>query len=603
MSNSAFIHFRLIPLALNPSEKKLYEKFESIPEGLWSESEYTDFVKHVAQKGINVNAAVRAIREKIGDVDFIVGISDLFCFDVVSRKDAPYNDCFNPTLLESLNNNGNNFLFPDELKIVTSYYETINDVLRNSLAVENLKAAKNIFATSDSKIKLIKKLEGYEFLFPQYNLDYRQFRLNPSSPSIFVKNVDSCPVVNLDYLKQKNFEEMKAEIITVFEQAIFRCSEKKILLAPFSAKSRELLYRQIGDSYSSAKRIKLSNAIQRIIVFQSQSTMKNEQGTMAQYTFEKIYKPLKSFWDGLRKLQQNFRLDNAKVIPLLGDGELFVAIAGHEHSINLRYISRKTMMTDDEYHWYVQSIKNNPNAEVSGKLLDQSNVYSKLYRKEKNEISGIYVLATKAAETFKLDLISTMLGMEIPLIESRTGKTKRKNETTKYWNNLDDVGQEIINMQVQQNFLINFREGVQKAINTDVVFASKTKEIYDNQLACLVQANNPIIFIDSGIKGTIPALLCALTDIYNPEKNYNEPGYVSPAFMYILAAQADYADFVPHSSIGRLICKQVEYGGRLGKLKEDSSLLPLKIENSNTKDTILGIIAFENIRNFLRHRL
>ena len=174
-----------------------------------------------------------------------------------------------------------------------------------------------------------------------------------------------------------------------------------------------------------------------------------------------------------------------------------------------------------------------------------------------------------------------------------------KNSLIEFEKSLSDSARSAINISVQKEFLRKFTHEMQKAIEADPVFRNKTREIYEKQLKPILDENQKIVFIDSGMKGTIPALLCALVDIYSG-KNYLAPDYRSPVLMYIFSIENSYFDPILHFTQGRDIGKPIEDAGKLGALSLDNH--QVEIIDTGPKSKILAIIDLYNLKSQIQQK-
>lgn len=580
---------------------QLTNRITSIDNVSRTESEYTEFIKKIAQNEIDLNAVISDLREKAGDKDFIIELMDLLYMDQHSRVDSPYSDYLSPELIhKSLEVSGK---YSDtEIKWAKIIFESFQD------NIEEYAKTQQLVASIQNTSLEIERSHNVKFIVNKLQRIANNFQVAgipvDELDNLFVKTHHMDIVENtfrskyevneekiLDLFHKDNLESIIMTLQKVKNQSISKYSLRSI-------NDRKLYYQRLCSEMKPDRISKMAQIIQDIIV--AQADMPDVPGTLANDTKTKLWEPLSDYYNKLHNALNSLNISNAKIVPLLGDGEplAFIDFLHGNNNVDLLYVSRLTMMTENEFQQYTNMIEENPHLATKGSTKSNFLIYRALYPPPGSSEVGIYNQAVESAKAYRAELITHQMKLKdhtLSLDYEPTTKTQNRF----YRNELTPGTQSMINKKVQQKFLFTFRELVQKRIDTDPAFKAKAKEIYDNQIEPLIQTGDPLIFVDSGLKGTIPAFLCSLTDIFSGE-NYLSQSYTPKASIFMFAVIDSSSKVVMHAVEGRKSGKSVEDAGKFGTLNLNKPLNKPEIVSTDLKNTILATLDAYNMQRFYR---
>ena len=157
----------------------------------------------------------------------------------------------------------------------------------------------------------------------------------------------------------------------------------------------------------------------------------------------------------------------------------------------------------------------------------------------------------------------------------------------------NNIEPKIIEQQKQTEFLREFTKLLAIEIAKSPELRAKTDQIFKTQVEPLIEPGKTLIFVDSGMKGTIPALLAALVKIKMAERAGRDlDTYMAEnpndVRIFVHSVDSTYEKVIPHFSVGRTKGKPVEDAGKFGRL--DLREGQVKIKNTGVKDSILAAL-------------
>ncbi len=243
----------------------------------------------------------------------------------------------------------------------------------------------------------------------------------------------------------------------------------------------------------------------------------------------------------LDRLIKSSELDsNARVIGLLGDIEPAVSVRMARHgpeSVDIAYVSRKSMMTEGEKLVYFGELSTNPALILDESLLDQGLVYSSIYKKYPDGTeTGIFVDS---------------------------------------WDMIKEL--ELKGEEARLRFRREFRKKLEIVLESDSEFAREAERIYSQ----LHLGAEDVIFTDTGFKGTIPTFLATMHEI-------KHPGQKAEIFLY--GVKDEYAGVISHFVVGRRNVKKIENMGKFSEIGGFSLTKGALVGRSSPKDELLASI-------------
>ena len=605
-----------------------------IPGGeILGETDYTDRLRLICrllkEGSISRESFMEGVRSDIEQSnstgEILTGLMDLFCFDIFDRKDSPYGDYFADPLLQQT---FDRMEFKDAkqkehyLKLVRELRENIRTKLMplyTKFFLEDTLAALKKIPPKSFKIDVLKSFiissELHKIALLGINLPF----LNEG-----IMNEEAITLAYAGKIVKQDFQNIESELISL------NVDEKgrKIIKAYLEGKREMFKPEDIGipggktfgriRSLCSTPIVRPKRAEEIYAGFESALKFNLEQAQLkidpAMASFEpdndeqrrdfngRFIDDLQSSGENMKELQKilfdylqtqnrmiapqsrgfdsarmkdvlgeySLRLhqsmeragltDEAQIITLLGDGEPLAMVEWFKNAPNevkMLYVSRKTMLLRDEYEDYEAEIKEKPERKYDGKFLDKYLLYSTIYNNFGGE-TCLFYQAKEAADRFE------------------KGK------------NAEGVDKEIIERKKLSVFINTFTLALAKKIKENTRIAAKIEDIYKKQLEPALTPGKPVVFVDSGLKGTIPGLLAAIVKIKNAEtaglslETYLEMD-VNDVSIYLFSVDKFFEQTVPHFATGRKMGKPVEDAGKFSSLALTNDGVFVKSNNPKNK--------------------
>lgn len=397
---------------------------------------------------------------------------------------------------------------------------------------------------------------------------------------------------------------------------------------------RETVYRSIIEEMQREGHdmSEISDILLRYLIAQNEMQGENTRGTDG----ENLRQGLNEYSEHFDAVLRRNGMEDAVIVPLLGDGEP-LAIAewarGSGRKVELAYVSRKTMMTAEEYAAYQRDLAADSSLADRGRRLDEALVYSTIYHNRNGKVSAEKIEGSRLTEAESNSLLKPAEGEEGAvkfkaktreeliaseayqrLTPEKQGRVlelfdyaneqclfnKASNATKEYVEALRERGldETAIERMRDTKFISEFTKLIAEARQNNPAFRAKTDQIFETQVAPIMRHGKPLVFVDSGMKGTIPSLLAALVKIRNAQRaGLDLETYMSrnPNDVAIFVHSVDpvYRDVVPHLSEGRTKGKPIEDAGKFGRLNLHGE--QVKIGETGPKETLLAALDLAHI--------
>lgn len=580
-----------------------------------SEEEYTNFIKSLTTKSASVCEMLHETKTHYSTNDYLLSMLDLITFDSLGRTMSSYDDYFSPGLIRiSLEKAGyQNERLQEAFKILTNLHEQLQQDFINSLVKQALsEVSKNLNNLKQEQIKFTDIKNSIKIVFRYF--DNKSIAM-PNLDNLIIKDNQGNYTINSSlFSAEENPTNILQKVKSLVNKNLEHYKNITKIGNIFSENERFTFYNNLIANFSESEKEFLAEAICNVLSAQASPEMIHIPGSIANNTYSRLYNHLTTFHEQLIEAMNLNGFEDALIVPLLGDGETFAYyefLMGNEN-VNFLYISRLTLLTTEEFIKYREAVVNNQTFKSDASFLNSGNLYSKLYATVKNEFGniiqqGIYINAINSAKDFFFKFIEYEMEKNNLLIPSKTDQFKAyKRAIESFLANKSELEKLYLKTESQRVFLNSFREEVLKEIQRDRSFAEKTREIYNKQLAPLLAKGKKLVFIDSGLKGTIPALLCALVDIYSPD-DFLTPEYEPKANMFLFSIQKDFSAFLLHYTESKDIGKKLEDAAKFGKLDQESLHNPetegtdIFIVPNDPKNYSLALIDANILRNLIEN--
>jgi hypothetical protein len=244
------------------------------------------------------------------------------------------------------------------------------------------------------------------------------------------------------------------------------------------------------------------------------------------------------------------------VVSLLGDGEIFYVssnIIKEDPPSFMHMLSRKMLMTNAEWK-KADALRKDPDKKYQvDSMVDGNKFYSTLYHKdETGKKCGLFRDAYDYAQ-------------------------QQSNDPRK----------------IMTDFMMRHTQLVEEKRKKDIVFWFKTQKIMAALAPYIAKSDAPIVFYDTGLKGTFPALLASLVEIYRHNKNKDSIYNGNPsAFGYLFAIDEASEFAFPHldGSIGKRSSRLVDEAPRFSYFERNISRYG--VTPSQPADNLLALIYY-----------
>lgn len=223
--------------------------------------------------------------------------------------------------------------------------------------------------------------------------------------------------------------------------------------------------------------------------------------------------PLREYLESLYELA--FELDpnirtKTSVLGLLGDMEfllsVYMDVLDEDQKAGFIYLSRLTMMTKEECLAFHEAISKASNQEHAKTIRDEFARKSKAY-------NFIFHHDTTTGA------LSGILPRAIELTQAHRQKVRSKNKAA-----------------LSMYFINTFTQELRSLIEQNEEARAIFEDVYTRIIEPYVRNYESIIFVDTGYKGTLPALACALCNIFGQGKHTG---------FYLYSTHKDFGEFIP----------------------------------------------------------
>lgn len=584
--------------------------------------ELDEILGKVENKEKTLDNILNDVTEKIGETytpdEVIVDLMKLY-YESPNRIDSPTGNYFDPEMVDSIIDNTElsdkkkkirkeiNRKMYDRINrkmqaVEGDYFELYSALLGMGYKSESItigRALKNSdiqkilknFETGDQNLQLNKGKIIDLFVLLKNNLDRNDLsstKLNEffdEEGNIKEEMIDSIHALELDARLELG------KIITEEVGAAFEIlhSQKKEFQEKYNEKSdyyEDVLSDLIeSDNYQTDQ---ILSMMLTVLKLEHGLDFENSLGRDS----KKLYENLKGFREGMNDYLASINSPDARIVSLLGDGEpfyLFERLNGNDN-VDLAYVSRMSLMAQNEFADYLQLIEGQPGLKSVGTLLDEKLLYSTLYKKSpKGETKdlGIFAEAAQEADLFAMDLIKKRLVDEGYQLTNKITKKKSRHELVRLILNdkkFSTAFSENNWKEIEISTGIRMQEIFTDKLRDKIAEDPKIAEVVDMVYAHIENkiGDGDVVFVDTGAKGTLPMLLAAITNIKTGKE-------IASMYLYAIGDPLKYG-VVPHYTETRSEVKTVEDSGKFTEFGgKDESGMPLAVRASPSSRIMAAI--------------